>query len=135
MKYLEVLTALVNPVPITGRFLAHNRKNRIERAFLAADLHTGAKGLVEPTVSQSALLTDVNRTYAWWAVKRQAERTQIEAGLVPLIPASSVAHAANGNNGLPALAIEIPDFELIEFVCSVGVDRVLDAAVVAEAAE
>jgi hypothetical protein len=57
MKYLEVLTALVNPVPITGRFLAHNRKNRIERAFLAADLHTGAKGLVEPTVSQSALLT------------------------------------------------------------------------------
>jgi hypothetical protein len=134
MTYLEVSTALVNPVSITGRFLAHNRKNRIERAFLAADLHTGARVLVDPTISQSAMLAGVNRTYAWWAVQRQAERDEIEAGLIPVLPANQITHAAIGNNSLPAPAIEIPDCELIEFVHSVGVDRVLDAAVLAEAA-
>ena len=126
---------MVNPVPVTGRFLAHNRKNRIDRAFLAADLHIDARVLVEPTVSQSAVLAGVNRTYAWWAVNRQAEPTQIEAGLVPLMPASSTAHSAHCNNSLAARAIEMCDSELIEFVGSVGVDRVLDAAVRAEATE
>jgi hypothetical protein len=71
---------------LAGRFLAHNRRSRIERAFMAADLRAGAKTLVEPTLRQAAMLAGVNPTYAWWAARRIAERAEIEAGFVPLVP-------------------------------------------------
>ena len=74
MTYFGSLTVLVNPVPVTGQYLAHTRKNRIERAFLAADLHTGTKVLVERTIVQCASLAGVNRAYAHWAIKRETER-------------------------------------------------------------
>jgi hypothetical protein len=79
---------------ITGRFLAHNRHDRVGRAFMAADLFTGATRLVKPTVTQAAFLADVNCAYAHWAIKRQAERAAIEAGLIPLV--SAAASKANG---------------------------------------
>jgi hypothetical protein len=118
----------VNPTPVTGRHLAHAHKSRIERAFMAADLFTGAKVLTEPTVVQAASLAGVNRTYAHWAVKRLNGLRS--AGFVPLMP-----HAAPKAENLPVPRIEIPDFEHVEFVRSVGVNRVLDAAVLAEAAQ
>ena len=82
-------------------------------------------------MSQAALLARVNRTYATWAIKRIDERGAIENGLVPLVPAP---HVVNGNGGLP-VPLDMPDYELVKFVRSIGVTRVLDAAVVAEAAE
>jgi hypothetical protein len=36
---------------VTGRYLAHNRLSRIARAFVAAELHAGAKQLVKPTLT------------------------------------------------------------------------------------
>jgi hypothetical protein len=116
------------PIPVTGNFLAHNQRSRVTRAFIAADLVTGAKRLVEPTVVQAALLTGVNRCYAHWAIKRLIERDQIEAGHVPLVPPK-----VNGASLL--VPTEIPDFDLIDLARRVGADRMLAAAVAAEAAE
>ena len=121
-------------VPIAGRFLAHNRHNRVVRAFIAADLHAGIKRLIRPTLVQSALLAGVNRTYAFWADKRRAERAEIEAGLIPLVPASSVPKA-NGSTLPMSITVQIPDCDLIDFVRTVGVNRVLEAAVAVEAAQ
>jgi hypothetical protein len=135
MNYLNSLTELVNPVSVTGRELAHSPKGLIRRAFDAADLYLGAKQFTEPTVVQSALLARVNRTYVHWAIKRQAERTQIEAGLVPLVPPPARRILREAPDDIPVPAIAIPDVELIDFVRSVGVDRVLNAAVMAEAAQ
>jgi hypothetical protein len=126
----------VKPSPISGRFLAHNHHDLVDRAFYAADLHLGAAVLTMPTVTQAAILARVNRSYAGWAIKRIDERPAIEQGLVPLVPASHAGATINGNGhqGLPA-PFEMPDYELVKFVRSIGVNRVLEAAVVAEAAE
>jgi hypothetical protein len=59
-------------MPVTGRYLAHNKLGRVERAFLASDLISGDKRLVKPTIGQAAMLAGVNSTYAWWASKQQA---------------------------------------------------------------
>ena len=126
----------VNSTPVTGQYLAHTQKSLVERAFIGADLFTGAKHLTSPTLVQSSCLAKVNRTYVWWATRRQAERTEIEARRIPLVPPSHLAPKACGNiDDLPVPKIEIPDFELVEFVRAVGVSRVLDAAVLAEAAQ
>jgi hypothetical protein len=126
----------VNSMPITGQYLDHTQKSRVERAFIAADLFVGAKHIINPTLVQSAYVASVNRTYAWWATKRQAERVEIEAGLIPLVPPSHFApKACSTVNTLPVPQIEIPDRALVEFVRAIGVGRVLDAAVLAEAAE
>ena len=122
------------PVPISGRFLAHNRHSRIVRAFIAADLHSGALRLAKPTFVQAALLAGVNRAYAHWAIKRQAERAEIEAGLIPLVPASPVSKA-NGNMLPMSITGQMPDCDVIELVRSIGVNRVLEAAVAVEAAQ
>ena len=110
-------------LPLSGRHLAHAPLSLVERAFLAADLVTGAKYLVDPTQTQGAALARVNRTYVYWAVKRQAARWNIERGLIPLIPTGTTPESG------------IDDPGLVRLVRSVGVNRVLDAAIAAEAAE
>jgi hypothetical protein len=125
------------PVPsLTGRFLAHNQESRVVRAFLAADLHRGVKRLDKPTRLQAAILARVNPTYALWAEKRMAERVAIEAGAIPLVPASPISKA-NGNGMIVPMSAtgQTPDPALIDFVRSVGVTRVLEAACAVEAAE
>jgi hypothetical protein len=62
-------TVVVPPQPVTGRYLAHNKLGRVERAFLASDLVNGDKRLIRPTIRQAAMLAGVNATYAWWAGK------------------------------------------------------------------
>ena len=94
-------------IPISGRFLAHNRGNAAARAFLAADLHLGTRQLVLPTMTQAASLARINVTYAWWAAKRLEERAAIEGGMIPLVPPRLVAPETNGL-ALPALS-EIPN--------------------------
>jgi hypothetical protein len=125
----------INSIPVTGGFLAHNGLNPVGRAFLAADLHAGVKALPDPTMTQSAYLARVNVTYAWWAHKRQAERAAIEAGLVPLLPARPVVLKTNGNMLAVQQSTTIADSELIDIARYVGSDRMLAAAMVAEAAQ
>jgi len=66
--------------PISGRYLAHNRHDHVAHAFYAGDLVTGKTRLVKPTVTQAAFLSGVNRAYVYWAIKRQAQRAEIEGG-------------------------------------------------------
>jgi hypothetical protein len=121
----------VNSAPISGHCLAFNRHDRVGRAFIAADLYRGILRLTEPTKLQSAFLARVNPTYVHWAVKRQAERAEIEAGLIPLVPPQFIAPKANT---LPAVT-DVDDAAVVNFVRRVGVTRVLEAAVVVEAAQ
>ena len=108
------------PVPfLTGRFLAHNQESRVVRAFLAAELHAGVKRLDKPTRLQAALLARVNPTYALWAEKRMEERWQIEAGLIPLVPAAVVPD------------VGIDDAQLTHIANLVGAERMLAAAIAA----
>ena len=111
----------VPPQPVTGRYLAHARLSRVERAFLASDLISGDKRLVRPTIRQAATLVGVNATYAWWAGKQQDNRFDIENGYLPLVPAR-----------VKAL---VSDPEIVDFVRSVGIERVLEAACAVEAAQ
>ena len=120
------------PVPsLTGRFLAHNQGSRVVRAFYAADLHLGVKPLTKPTMVQSALLARVSTTYARWAEKRWEERWQIEAGLIPLVPAAPAR--ANGNGTVQPIVpdVGIDDAELMHIANLVGPDRMLAAAIAA----
>jgi hypothetical protein len=79
------------------------------------------------------MLARVNRTYVHYAVKRMAERAEIEAGLVPLVPPPLMAPKTNST----ALTTEsgIVDSGLVQFVRSVGINRVLEAAIAAEATQ
>ncbi|MFZ2081271.1 MAG: hypothetical protein WAV38_32415 [Xanthobacteraceae bacterium] len=134
MAHYQLPESVAMPVPsLTGRFLAHNRHSRVDRAFFAADLFFGAKRLTMPTLVQAALLAGVNRTYAFWATKPQAQRTrtEIEAGLVPLVPAAPARN--NGNGTVRPLVPDggIDDAQLMHIASLVGVDRMLAAAIAA----
>lgn len=115
-----------NPPPISGRYLANNKLSPIKRAFIAADLHLGTSVLTAPTQPQAAALARVNARYVYWGVKRQAERADIEAGRIPLIPNPKT-------NGMTASGID--DAGLVQFVRSVGIDRVIHAAIAVERAQ
>jgi len=116
----------VNPTPISGSFLARNHAGMATRAFMAADLHLGTSVLTAPTQPQAAALARVNARYVYWGVKRQAERADIEAGRIPLIPNPKT-------NGMTASGID--DAGLVQFVRSVGIDRVIHAAIAVEQAQ
>ena len=120
----------VNSTSLSGRFLAHNHAGPIPRAFFAADLISGVKYFTAPTLIQAAALARVNRTYVQWALKRQAERAEIEAGRIPLIlsPGESVIPKMDGT--APS---GIDDAELVQLMRCVGTERVLAAAIQAEA--
>jgi hypothetical protein len=122
------------PVPsVTGRFLAHNQQSRVVRAFYAADLHSGGRLVTKPTMLQAAFIARVSPAYAWAAEKRMAERAEIEAGLIPLVPAP--LPKANGSMLPASITGRVADSDVVDFVRSVGINRVLEAAVVVEAAQ
>ncbi len=83
--HLPASTVNATAIPVSGRWLAHNKLGMVARGFVANDLFMGTKQLVLPTMTQAARLARVNPTYAWWAAKRLAERTAIEAGEIPLV--------------------------------------------------
>jgi len=131
--------------PIGGQYLARNRLSLVARAFLAADLRSGAKVLTEPTLQQVASLARVNVTYVWHAERRAEKRWMIEAGFTPLVPAAparttgtgtgtgtalAVAYANDNDPGIRlADCIGIGDSELRHIATLVGPDRMLAAAV------
>jgi hypothetical protein len=124
-------TAMAVPT-LSGQFLARTQASRVIRAFYAADLHSGAKRPAKLTMVQSAFLARISTTYAWWAEKRMAERAQIEAGLIPLVPAAPAAHT-NGNGATLSVMPDagIDDAELMHIANLVGADRWLAAAIAA----
>jgi hypothetical protein len=115
-------------IPVSGGSLCHNKSDQIGRAFLAADLHSGAKHLIQPTITQSAALARANPTYAWWACHRLEQRTAIsaaiEAGLIPLVP----PRVMNGHGAriLTGEAADI-DAKLEQMALVYGPDRLLAA--------
>jgi hypothetical protein len=119
----------VNPVlplwTINGSYLAYARLSKVERAYLAGDLHLGEMQLVRPTVVQCAYLARVNATYVHWALKRQADRDLIVGGVKPLV----APHA----RALPTVIEAIPadsvptDPELTAIAHRVGAERWLAA--------
>lgn len=110
---------------VSGSTLAHNRFDLVGKAFLAADLHRGVRILHKPTMVQSALLARVNRTYAFWADRRYEQRAEIEAGLLPLMPAKPVSIVTE----------TVSDLELANMIRVAGIARTLDIAALIEAAE
>jgi hypothetical protein len=125
----------VNPTSISGRYLAYNKLSPIKRAFIAADLHLGTSFLTAPTQTQAAALARVNASYVCWALKRQAERTEIERGHTPLIPPHGEVVVPKTNGATPTTASGIDDAGLVQLVRSVGVNRVLNAAIAVERAQ
>jgi hypothetical protein len=135
--------------PLGGRYLAHNQLSLVKKAFFGADLATGRRPLVAPTVLQSAMLARVNPTYVRYAIKRLGERTAIEAGLIPLVPPHSEIPVppANGNGHAPPLSngngttghtvpttLGVEDSSLFDLIAAIGVDRVINCAVEVERA-
>jgi hypothetical protein len=122
----------VNPapsLPLRGRYLSRGLKGKHEAAFVAADLYAGRKHLIEPSLAVAAAITGASPTEVWWALRRQMERAAILSGQMPLVPSRPhKAPAVNGNGS-------VSDAELLQIVRSVGVARVLDAAVAIEAAQ
>ena len=125
----------VNPTPISGRYLAGNTLSPIKCAFIAADLHLGASVLTAPTQTQAAALARVNRSYVCWALKRMTDRAEIERGHTPLVPPHGEVVVPKTNGATPTTASGIDDAGLVQFVRSVGIDRVIHAAIAVERAQ
>jgi hypothetical protein len=103
---------------VTGSYLAHAKLTKAQRAFIAADLHSGATQLVHPTVVQSAWLAVVNPTYAHYALRKsERDRALIESGALPL--------ALPAVKALPAPVSSTA--KLAEVVAELGVSGTLDA--------
>lgn len=107
--------------PVTGQYLSRARLTRRERDFVSADLYRGVKFLVQPTLAQAAFLAGSNVSAVWWACHREEFRDEIIRGQLPLVP--------------PLALKPIPDTAVVSFVRHVGISRMLDAAVVVEAAQ
>jgi hypothetical protein len=125
----------VNPTPISGSYLAHNHASTVIRAFIAADLVSGVKCLTAPTQTQAAVLARVNCSYVHHAIRRQADRAEIERGHIPLIPPHGEVVVPKTNGATPTTTSGIDDAGLVQFVRSVGIDRVIHAAIAVERAQ
>ena len=84
--------------------------------------------LDQPTRLQAAFLARVTPTYACWAEKRATERFEIEAGLIPLVPAASARTNSNGAVQPVVPDVGIDDAQLMHIANLVGADRMLAAA-------
>ena len=83
-------------MPVTGQALSRKRNwQPHEREFWAADLYTGDKRLVKPTLAQATWLTGAGSTTSvWWAVQREALREEIMNGQLPLVPPRAMIEGA-----------------------------------------
>jgi hypothetical protein len=66
--------------------LAHGDLSKAEKAFYCADLFTGRRCLADHTVAGLARYVGINPTLVHWALKQEANRDAIIAGLLPLVP-------------------------------------------------
>jgi hypothetical protein len=124
----------VKSAALSGNDLAYSHASEITRAFWGADLVSGARYLIAPKQNQAAALVGVHPMYICWAVKRGAQRADIEAGRIPLIPPHG-EHVVPKTNGTALTATSgIDDSSLVKLVRAVGIDRVLTAAIAVERA-
>jgi hypothetical protein len=73
------------PSTISGRNLAHAPRSKIERAFVAADLHRGRLRLERLTILQCAALAKVCPPYIQLALKANPDQRElILCGQLPL---------------------------------------------------
>lgn len=126
----------VNSIPLRGKYLSRTPRTPRECDFLASDLYRGVFHLVEPSLVQAAFIAGSHSvTAVWWAVRREEHRGEILNGELPLMPARLVAPKTNGTALVVPKAVEIDDSTVIDFVRTVGITRVLEAAVAVEAAQ
>jgi hypothetical protein len=126
---------MVVPNPLRGRYLSRSLQDKKVCAFIGADLYRGIAHLVEPSLTQSALLSGSDVTAVWWALRREKYRDEIIRGLLPLVPPRQKAPpvSAPKSNGCVQLELfEINDAELINLARRVGPQRMLEAACAAE---
>jgi hypothetical protein len=130
MSYAFTTPVATPPRQITGRNLAHARRNPVERALLAADLASGRVVLVEPTMRQIVGLTGASPSYAAAAAALdEGERRSVSRGWRPMIPTQQVKRDA-----APIDWARIDDSALVNGARALGTDRMLAAAVAAERA-
>jgi hypothetical protein len=122
----------VNSAALSGNTLAYSHADLITRAFWGADLVEGVKYLIAPKQNQAAALVGVHPTYVCFALRRMAQRADVEQGKIPLIPPPAVVPKTNGTALTAASGID--DASLVQIVRSVGINRVLEAAITAERA-
>jgi hypothetical protein len=112
---------------VTGRYLAHGKLSKPERAVLAADLHDGTAVLGRLTIAQLARLAGVSDTYVRAAIAASPERRRrVKAGEVPLVAPPPVRRTLP----LPAPAISFAassDDQVVNLVREIGVGRTWDA--------
>jgi|SRR5215470_16943640 len=107
---------------IVGRALAHRHLNKRQRACLAADILDGWTRIV-PTQRQVADMCGVSLSYVRYALALPPD-VRVPANVRP-------RHVLTKK----VVNLSVTDSELVAAIRKIGVDRVLTAACVAEAAE
>jgi hypothetical protein len=112
-------------LPIRGRYLSRWVRTDREAAFLGSDFWTGIYRLEEPSLEQSAFLAGSTVSNVWWATEREEYRKEILSYRMPLVPVRIKK---------PKVLVPVvyDDAEVLNYVRTVGVSRVLDAAVAVE---
>jgi len=119
----ELINSLITPDTrfLPGQYVPHVKRSLVERAYEAADLHTGRAVLVRPTVVLAAQIWRINTTYVHHALRRPNDRMLVESGVVPLVPPAVKALPAPAHPSAMAEAL----------VGMVGLDRAFDELVAA----
>jgi hypothetical protein len=116
----------VQPVPITGRNLAHSVKSASQRAAIAAQLVLGELTLIDPTIIQAAEAAGISVPYVRLAlVATAAEREALLSGdlTIPQIKPSSFRTLTTE---WKAASVG----ERIKFVQAIGAETIFDTALV-----
>jgi hypothetical protein len=109
--------------PITGRNIAHVRRDASQRAGIAAQLVLGEIELIKPTVVQTVAIAHISQPYINFALRLSAEtRARLAAGEL------SLADAAKANGLLTAWLAATPT-EQAALGAVVGVNKIWDAAI------
>jgi hypothetical protein len=118
----EILPPTTPTTTIDGRSLAHRRRSKRQRACIAANIYDGWVRF-NPTQRQAADMCGVSLSYVRYALALPPD-VRVPANVRPprRVPVKAVNSA-------------ITDRELVNAIRQIGIDRVLTAAVVAEAAE
>jgi hypothetical protein len=118
---------------ITGRSLVHRQLDKRQRACLAADVIDGLT-TIDPTQRQVADLLGVSLAYVRIARGLSPGKRTAILRAWDSTPFAALAHKP-ATVSTKVINSRITDADLVKAVRAVGVNRVLDAAVAAEAAE
>jgi hypothetical protein len=119
---------ILPPTPTTtidGRSLAHRQLSKRQRACVAANIFDGWLRL-NPTQRQVADMCGVSLSYVRYALALSPD-ARVPANVRP--PRHVSAKTVNGT------VSTVTDDDLVKAIRIIGVNRVLDAAIAAEAAE